>query len=302
MPLAWLAGGCGTVQRVAFNSARDLLAGDDAMEAFLSDDDPELVADALPFAIKTMEALLAGNPEDAALNLAAGRLCIQYAHAVLKEKADTIEDEDFEAAEHLRARAQGLYRRGRGYLVRGLAAKRPGVTGDLETDFETMLPAYRADDVPYLFWIGASWAAAIAAQVDDMHLVADLPAVEAIMARVLALDPEYDEGAVYEFFITWEGSRGDMMGGSAKRAQEYFEKAIHSGGGSRVGPYLALAETVMVARQDLDGFRDLLAKAKAVDLDARPDLRLMNTMGMRRAAWLERRIPELFIEAEDANE
>ena len=302
MPSVWLAGGCGTLEKVALDSATSLLAGDDAVGTFLADDDPELVADALPFTIKALEALLAANPEDPALNLTTGRLCIQYAHAFLNEQADYVEDEDFAAAEHLRARARGLYRRGRGYVGQGLAAKRPDVPGDLATDFQAMLPAYREDDVPYLFWIGASWAAAIAAQVDNMALVADLPAVEAVMARVLELDPGFDEGAVYEFYVTWEGSRQGMMGGSAERAAEYFEKTLESGGNARVSPYLALAETVMVARQDLDGFRELLSQARAVDLDARPDLRLMNTLGMRRAAWLEQRIPELFFEAEDDDE
>jgi hypothetical protein len=44
----------------------------------------------------------------------------------------------------------------------------------------------------------------------------------------------------------------------------------------------------------------LLAKALAVDPDADPDRRLLNTLAQQRARWLESRIPHLFVLADNA--
>ena len=46
-------------------------------------------------------------------------------------------------------------------------------------------------------------------------------------------------------------------------------------------------------------FRDLIEAVLAVDLDADPSQRVVNTLIQQRARWLLARIPELFFEASD---
>lgn len=46
----------------------------------------------------------------------------------------------------------------------------------------------------------------------------------------------------------------------------------------------------------------MLAAALAVDADAVPELRLANTIAQERARWLETRIPDLFLLADDTTE
>src|SRR5690606_32961424 len=68
--------GC-SVRRFAIGKIGDALAG--GAGVYASDDDPELVGAALPFALKTMEGLLAQDPGNADLLLAAASGFAQYA-------------------------------------------------------------------------------------------------------------------------------------------------------------------------------------------------------------------------------
>ena len=52
-------------------------SGEKAIEVFTSDDDPELVRDAFPFGLKTYELLIAEDPENPALYLAAAAGFVQ---------------------------------------------------------------------------------------------------------------------------------------------------------------------------------------------------------------------------------
>lgn len=62
--------------------------------------------------------------------------------------------------------------------------------------------------------------------------------------------------------------------------------------------HLALAEAVTVQEQDLEAFRALIAAALAVDPYAVRRHRLVNAIARRRAVWLETRIPDLFLDAD----
>ena len=112
------------------------------------------------------------------------------------------------------------------------------------------------------------------------------------MGRVLVLDESYDRGAAEEFFITYEGSR---PGGSAQAARDHYHRALELSHGERASVHLALAEAVSVREQNLAEFQALIPAALAVDPEKVPDLRLVNTMAIRRAHWLEQRTPDLFV-------
>jgi len=77
------------------------------------------------------------------------------------------------------------------------------------------------------------------------------------------------------------------MGGSIERARRHFEEAVRLSEGRRVGPFLALAETVSVRLQDRKEFESLLKRALAIDPGARPEWRLANLIGSagRAGSW-----------------
>ena len=127
------------------------------------------------------------------------------------------------------------------------------------------------------------------------ELIAALPFSGAMMERVIELDAGSNDGAAYEYMITYEATR---PGGDPEKAREYYRKALELSGGLRASVYLALAEGISVQNQDLNEFRSLLAAARAVDPDGVRDQRLVNTIAIRRAEWLEASIPDLFLETD----
>lgn len=283
--------GC-SVKRMAANVVGDAVSGGGGV--WSSDNDPDLVREALPFALKTNESLLEAAPEHDGLLQATAFGFSAYAY-LLQLEADRIESEDRQQARHLRNRARNLYLRGRDYALTALEQRYDGFTAALRNDREAMLTRTATEDIPFLYWAGASWAAALGVAKDDPQLIAEFPTAGALVRRVIELDPAWDEGAAHEFFISYEAGR---PGGSLAAAREHFEQALELSEGERASVYLALAESVAVPEQDVQLFRDLLAKAQAVDPDARPDLRLANTIARRRAKWLEGQIPELFLVTE----
>ena len=285
-----------SIKRTAVNIVGDALAGGGGVYA--SDEDPELIREAIPFGLKTFESLLEVSPEHEGLLLTAASGFTAYAY-LLQDEADRLDVTDVARARQLRARVRKLYMRGRDYALRGLEVEHPHFTAILKTDRNSALAMTTEDDVPFLYWAGASWAGALSAAKDDVDLIAELPTAGALVGRVLELDETYERGSAHEFFISYEGSR---PGGSAKRAREHYRRAFEISDGQRASVHLALAEAVSVREQNLAEFKALIAAALAVDPDKVPNLRLANIIARHRAGWLQSRIPDLFLEAEQTKE
>jgi len=117
------------------------------------------------------------------------------------------------------------------------------------------------------------------------------------MRRALALDERYDDGAVHELLVAFEGGRPEAMGGSVDRARHHMERAMALSGERKVSPLVTFAETVSVRTQDRREFLDLLDRALAFDArSAAPEHRMGNLVSQRRARWLKGRVDELFLD------
>ena len=285
--------GC-SLKRVAVNSLGDALAGGSSVYA--TDDDPQLIAEAMPFGLKTIESLLAESPHHKGLLLAAASGFTQYAYAFVQNEADYVEDADFARATALRQRAGKLYRRALGYGVRGLEETRPDLLPALRTDPASALAPFDKKDVPLLYWTAAAWGAAISLNKTDSELAADLPVVEALMRRALVLDPGFGMGAIHDFYIAYEGGRPASAGGSVERARASLAEALRLSQNHRAAPLVSFAETVDVSLQDRGEFSRLLEQALAVDVNAVPEQRLANLVAQQRARWLLNRMDHLFVE------
>jgi predicted anti-sigma-YlaC factor YlaD len=289
--LTLLLSGC-SVRSLAINAlARSLAASGDV---YASDGDPELIRQATPFALKTIEGLLAEKPDHQGLLLAACQGFTQYAYAFVELDAERLEESDYDAAEREYGRALGLYLRAREYCFTGLEARLSGVRGRLQIEPDSALEEAESEDVPLLFWTAASWGSAISVALDRPDLTVDFPAVRALVRRVEELDPTYNDGAVYELLMVL-ATLPEAMGGSPDRALHYFERAVELSGGQAAAPYVALAESLMVPRQDRGRFEQLLHEALAIDPDAAPSRRLANVLAQERARWLLDRADELFL-------
>jgi predicted anti-sigma-YlaC factor YlaD len=285
--------GC-SLRSMAINTMADTLAA--SGDIYASDEDPELVRDALPFSLKTIESLLDASPRHPGLLLTACSGFTSYGYAFVEIDAELLEGIDEPRVDELRARAQRLYLRGQGYCLRALELRQPGIASGLLRDPARALAFARREDVPLLYWSGASWGAAIALGLHRPELIADLPVVRALMHRALELDEAWDRGAIHGVLIALEAAAPGVEGGF-DRARRHFERAVELSQGLSASPYVALARSVTVPEQNRAAFERLLEAALAIDPDEEESLRLMNILTQRRAKRLLERADELFFEA-----
>jgi predicted anti-sigma-YlaC factor YlaD len=286
--------GSGCLKSWATGAAADALSGAGGGGVYAQDDDPELVAAAIPFGLKTMEALLVEQPKHTGLLTGLASGFVQYGVAFVDMPADRVETEDLALSQEMKLRARKLFLRARGYALRGLEVDQPGFSDQVRKDLDGALAKMKKEHVPLLYWTAASWGLAISASKTDASMIADLPIVEHIAERAIALDRDWNDGALHELFIKLETSRA---GGSVKKAREHFDAAIALSKGRRAGPYVSLAEAVTVKEQNVREFNALLDKALAVDVEASPNDRLANVIMQRRARWLKSRVEDLFLDA-----
>jgi predicted anti-sigma-YlaC factor YlaD len=290
--LVFVIPGC-SIRKLAINSLADALAG--SGDIYASDEDPELVGGALPFALKTIEGLLQEAPEHQGLLLSACSGFTQYGYAFVETRAEEIELDDYLEAERQRERALKLYLRGRDYCLRSLELDHPGIGGRLRRDPAAAAAELASDEIELIYWTAASWGSAISVGIHRLEIVADVTAVQALMARALAIDESYSDGAVHEALIALE-ALPETMGGSPERARHHYERAVELSAGTSASPYVSLASSIAVSEQNRREFVDLLEKALAVDPDHEPSRRLANLVAQRRAELLLRRADELFLE------
>src|SRR5512140_3216405 len=123
LALPFALGAC-SIKRLAVRSVANSLTG--GVDVYGTDDDPELVRDALPFGLKTMESLLALAPDHQGLLLTLCKGFTQYSYAFVQAEGDLVVNSDYPRSTRLHERALKLYLRGRGYGLRGLELHYPG--------------------------------------------------------------------------------------------------------------------------------------------------------------------------------
>jgi hypothetical protein len=287
-----MVAGCRTV---AVRTAANAVSGGTTGPAWKGDDDPELVRDAVPFGLKTMESLLDEEPKHEGLLLSLGSGFTQYTYAFVLGPAEEAElgGRSADAAAG-RARAKRLFLRARDYALRGLEARHAGLRDALLAvrDLQGPLKKLEKADVPLAYWAAASWALAISCGKEDMGLVAELPAPGALVARALELDEAWSEGALHEFFVSYDAARGDPAA-----ARRHYDRAVALGMNKKLSPHVSLVEAVLVPAQDRAGSEKLLKDVLAFDVDA-PEVRanrLANVLAQRRARALLAHADDLFL-------
>lgn len=289
--LALAAGGC-SVRAAATRVMADAVSSGSG--AYASDDDPELVRAAVPFGLKTMEGLLQEQPRHVGLLGALASGFTQYAYAFVQQDADALELAGRSTEARVpRERARKLYLRARDYGLRGLAVGAPGVAARLRSlrDPAAAAATLKKEQLPLVYWTAASWALAISAGKEDMALVAELPAPEALLRRALELDEGWNEGALHELAASFEAAR---PGGSVEAARAQLAAALAEAGGRRLGPLVAWAEGPLVQAQDRAEFTRLLGWVVKADPERSPPDRLANVVAQRRARLLLRHADDLF--------
>lgn len=316
-----------SINRLAVNAVANVLAGDEegGANAFTTDDDPELVGDALPFALKMYETILAQSPDHEGLLLATGSGFISYANAFVATPASMLPFEEWEKQEADQVRAKKLYLRGRDYLIHALDVRYPGFAEVLAStkpeaadELAVFLDEMDEDDVPYLYWAGAGWVAAFALDAFDLDLAFTVTRAEKLMVRALELDETYSDGSIHAFLVQYYASLPPSMGGDKEKAEYHHQRALEIADGRLAGPYVSYAEVMVLPRQaevelpptdDPDDIQDfyaeieaiadefvgLMEQALAVDPDAYPPARLINILTQEKAQWYIDNLEDFFL-------
>lgn len=319
-----VSAGC-SINKLATDALTDMLGGQGGgADVFLSDEDPELIGDALPLALKLFEALLASTPENVDLLQTTGSGFISYANAFIQTPASMLPEEQYKEKNRQNARAKKMYLRGRDYVLQAIEVKYPGFLELMEEQrFEEALAPMQPEDTGLLYWAGAGWAAAIAVDVFDTNLTVTSSSAIALMAKALELDETYGAGSIHDFFIAIYASIPenmmfrspmkfpddamrrlfeeyyDRMGVDAQtgmdKAKFHFERAVELAGDIKAGPYVSYATSIAIKEGDHEAFIRYLETALAVDVGKSPENRMVNVLAQQKARWLLDHIDDFFL-------
>ena len=242
--------------------------------------DVELVRQGTPAYLMMIDGMIQSYPGKTDLLLAGARAYAAYA-SVLEEGEQE--------------RAAGLNEKAKRYALQALELTPPFVEalGKPIEVFQKRLEQTKTRDVPTLFAVGSVWGGWIAGS-EGPEAMADLPWVEALIERVLQLDPAYYYGSAHLFKAILLSARPEQFGGSLKKAAEHFQKAREYGKGKFLMADLYFAQ--YYARQTLnrDLFVETLKRVLESSADAEPDLTLANTLAQRKARKLLAQVDEFF--------
>ncbi len=256
----------------------------------LDNDDPRLVAEGIPAYLLLIDGGLARNPDDVDALLAGARLYGAYATLATLE-ADPDDSE-------IQARAAHLSTRAFNYAGRALCLRRKALCQAPALTFDEWRERLQQADrrlLEPLYLYATTWAGFIQTHSDDWSVLADLPKVEATLERILALDPDHEQGMPELYLGVIRAQRPPALGGDPEQARTHFEAAIRLSQGRNLMAKVEYAR--LYARMTFDqALHDrLLNEVITADPHA-PGLTLINTLAQREAHRLLAESAEYFEE------
>ena len=282
-----------SIKQIALKAVADELSGGTG-GSFTQDEDLQFVGDALPFALKLMESINDAVPEHPGMKLTLASGFTLYGVVFVEWPATQLKYDDYAAYRAGLARARGFYSRGAGYALDGLDLNHDDFRSEIMRDAEAALAAAGPEDVPLLYWLGASWLVMVSTDRENPEMFGLLPVAMKIIDRAYELEPDYGNGSIREVLISLEPMR--PLPGGAERARAQYDAVVALNDGNTAGPHVSLATAVALPAQDKAAFVELLNKALAVDVEAAPESRLANEYAREKAQFLLDHLDDLFLE------
>ena len=204
-----LATGCSTL---IGGKAADTLAA-----AILNQDDPVLVESGVPAYLLLIDGLISQSPDNVALLSAGAQLFALYGSRFASPE-----------------RAVTLTAKARRYGERAICLAHEPACEWRGASYQRVveeLEAVGKKDIGPLYSYAVSWLSNLDATSEDWTAVAELPWVEAVLARALALDETYENGALHGYLGILNSLRPPALGGQPDVARQHFERALELSGG-----------------------------------------------------------------------
>jgi hypothetical protein len=251
---------------------------DNLTGAILNQPDPDIVRDGAPSYLLMMDALIAGDPDDAGLLKGGASLYCLYTAMFV---------EDNQRARHLSEHALE-------YGQRALCASREtacGLAGRPYDEFVDGLGTLRKRDVPSAYAWTVSWLVWLKAHSDDWNALADLPKLEAALQRLVELDEGYEHGSAHLYLGILNTVRPAALGGKPEVGRRHFERALELSAGQDLSFKVEYARYYARMRYDRPLHDRLLQEVLATNVEV-SGLVLINNMARQQAE-------ELLASAED---
>lgn len=187
--------------------------GDSLSRGVLEHDDLELVGEGLPTWLLMIDGMIVNWPESESLLRSGASLYSAYAGLY-------VDDEE---------RAQRLVQRAMDYATRAACAHHRHWCDAREMsmdEFDALLARSDEDELPILYTLGTTWVSFIQLHSSDWNAVAELGRVEAIMKRVVELEPGWEHGQAHMYLGALNSILPASLGGQPEQAREHFEQAI----------------------------------------------------------------------------
>jgi hypothetical protein len=259
-------GGCATVVRNASDRFAENLGN-----AVLNSEDPATVRDGLPSYLLLLDSLAMPAEADPSTLLAAAKLNSAYAG-------------NFTGDDKLRARR--LSKKAFDYARRATCAQDAALCATMDADPERFAQVVASDgNTDLMYILAGSWAGYLQANSEDWGAIADLPKIQSLLERVVALAPSHDSGQAWTYLGVLNSLRPEAIGGKPAEGRRDFEKAIELSGGRNLYAKTLYAEFYARLVFDQELHDKLLNEVIAADPVA-PGFTLMNTLAQDRARKL----------------
>jgi hypothetical protein len=273
-------GGCSVTRRLAVGQMVPII--ENATESARERTDLPLVAQALPANLLLVDGLIRTDPGNA--ELLAQSAFLNFGYALGFVEPDSLE------------LASQYYATGLAHGLRALQRNKKFAArsdGSL-ADYERAVANLRRRDVKALAWTTANWGRWISLNLESPAAIAQQPRLEALLARLLQLDPEYEAGLPHALRGMLDALRPQMFGGRPDSAAAHFEKAFQISRGENLLYRVFYAEYYCRAVLDGDCFDTSLRAVLAAADTTAPRFNLMNEIARRRAERLRLRRDEFF--------
>jgi hypothetical protein len=270
LPVALAGGGCGMTRHIAVSSMVPIL--EKSVESVYRDQDLDTVGKGIPANLLLLRGLCGSSEGNAKLWAMTTQLYFYYGFGFVEEESVD--------------QARLVYLQGLDLGRHSLSRKGWFKPDQPLDDFRKGLAKANRDDVPLLFWTAANWIGWINLSMNDPAAVADMPAAEALLGRVLQLDGGYFLGLPEAMAGTLAASKPVMMGGDPASALVHFDAAFKASGRKLLIFQTLYAQYYCRAVLDEDEFVRSLEEALKAPPDIEPDYRLLNEVARRRAARL----------------
>jgi len=273
-----MLGGCST-SKMAVGAMVPIL--DNSKNAALRSNDIKTFYAATPGNIFLLEGLIETDPKNEDLRLTAAMIYFSYAFTVGDD------DPDYASLLYLKG-----FRHAENVLLRN---KDLAAVWDAPFDeFAAGMPALDEDDVEALTWTVGNWSQFVGLHLDSTEVLTDIPRVNALLDRLVALDGTYFNGLPYIMLGSLHAFRPPMLGGNPEASLENFNRAMEVSGGNFLLAKVFYAKFYCYRIQDGDEFEETLVQVLQAPDREEDDFRLLNLIAKDKAATLLKEKDDLF--------